>query len=153
MLQAGIDFLPTLLVDLGLDFVPDADEVFYLFHTSVVTVLHLFIDGATTLHAVAPRHMMEPEQIALRTGVDVVVERAVGFTILERGVGACMGAIETYAQAVGLVVIHRAPLKWIVGDETVGLRTIMVVEPEDVVKADGHHVIDAGFARAEHETE
>ena len=82
MLQAGINLLPALFIDLGLGFVPDADEVFYLLDTTIVVILHLFEYSTSALHAISPGYAMEPQQITLRTGIDVVVERAIGLWIL-----------------------------------------------------------------------
>ncbi len=146
VLQTRIDFLPALIVDLGLGLTPDADEILNLFHATGVAVLHLFVDGAAALEAIGPGHMVEPEQVALGTGADIVVERTVGLAILGGGVGTGVGAVETDAETIGLMVIDGAPLEGIGGDEAAGLGTIVLVEGEDVMEADGHHVVDAGFS-------
>ena len=57
-----------------------------------------------------------------------------------------MGAVETDAILVGLVIVDRTPLDGGMGLILAGTRTIVVVEGEDVVQTNGHHVVDAGFA-------
>ena len=49
MLESGINFLPALVIDIGLCLVPYADKVFNLVDTSGIMILHLFDNGATTL--------------------------------------------------------------------------------------------------------
>ena len=146
MLQAGINLLPALFIDLGLGFVPDADEVFYLLDTTIVVILHLFEYSTSALHAISPGYAMEPQQITLRTGIDVVVERAIRLWILRGGIRTRMGAVETNTVVVGFVIIDGAPLQGQMGVIAIGLRTIMLVESEDMVETYGHHVVDTGFA-------
>ena len=153
MLEAGIDLLPALVVDVGLGLVPNADEVLNLINTAVVMILHLLNDSATALETIAPRHAVEPQQITLRTGVDVVVNLTVWLAILSCGVRTGVCAVETDRVVVGLVIVNRAPLDRIAWDETVGLGTVVLVESEDVVQADRHHIVDASFARAKHNAE
>ena len=49
------------------------------------------------------------------------------------------------------MVIHRTPLYGIVCLKSIGLRTVMVVKLEDVVQAEGHHIVDAGLTRTFHQ--
>ena len=146
VLQSRIDFLPALIVDQGLGLAPDADEILDLFHATGVAVLHLLVDGAAALEAIGPGHMVEPEQVALGAGADIVVERTVGLAILGGGIGTGVGAVETNAEAIGLMVIDGAPLEGIGGDEAAGLWTIVVVELKYMVQTYGHHVVDAGLS-------
>ena len=111
MLQAGVNFLPALLVDAGLGLVPDTDKVLNLFYTTCVAVVHFLKYGATAFQSVAPWHSVEPQQVAFRTGVDVVVQCAVRLSILCCGIRTCMCAVETNAVVVGLMVVNRAPLQ------------------------------------------
>ena len=150
VLQTGIGLLPTLLIDEGFGLVPDTDEILHLIHTTTIAVLHLLIDCAATLQAIGPRHTMEPQQITLRTGVDVVVERTIGLTVLGCGIGTSVGAVETDRVVVSLVVINRTPLDGITGNEAIGLRTIVLVEGEDMVQSDRHHIVDTSLTAAEH---
>ena len=60
MLHTFVSLLPTLLVDKGLGLVPDTDEVFHFLHTTIVAVLHLFIDGISAFQAVCPWYTVEP---------------------------------------------------------------------------------------------
>ena len=153
VLQAGISLLPALFVDIRLGFVPDADEILHLLHTTTITVLHLLIDGTAALQTIGPGHAMEPQQVALRTGVDIVVERTLGLAILGRGIRTRMGTVETDRVVVGLVIVNRAPLDGIAGDETAGLRTIVLVEGKDMVQADGHHIVDTSLTGSQHHVE
>ena len=95
MLEAGIDFLPALVVDVGLGLVPNADEVLNLINTAIVMILHLLNDRAAALETIAPRHAVEPQQITLGTGVDVVVYLTVWLALLCCCVRAGMWAVET----------------------------------------------------------
>ena len=64
-----------------------------------------------------------------------------------------MCAVEADAQRVGLMVVYRAPLQRVAGYEAVGLGAVVVIELEDVVQSQWHHVVDAGLAGAEHHGE
>ena len=64
-----------------------------------------------------------------------------------------MSAVEAYRVVVGLVIVNRTPLDGVAGDEAVRLRTVVLVEGEDMVQADGHHVIDTGLAGSQHHAE
>ena len=46
-----------------------------------------------------------------------------------------MCAVEADAERVGTMVVYGTPLDGVVGDETVGLRTIVLVEGEDMMQA------------------
>ena len=153
MLEAGIDFLPALVVDVGLGLVPNADDILNLVDSTSVVILHLLIYCATTLETICPGNAVEPQQITLGTGVDVIVYLTVWLAILSCGVRTGMCAVETDRVVIGLVIVNRAPLDRIAWDESIGLGTIVLVEGEDMMQTDWHHVIDAGFARAEHNAE
>lgn len=146
MLETGVDLLPALGIDVGLGLIPNTNEILYFVHTTRVMILHLLINRASALETIGPRHTVEPQQITLWTGVDIVVDRAVRLAILGCGIGTCMGAVETDAILVGLVIVDRTPLDRGMGLILAGTRTIVVVEGEDVVQTNGHHVVDAGFA-------
>ena len=150
MLEAGIDFLPALVVDVGLGLVPNADEVLNLINTAVVMILHLLNDRAAALKTITPRHAVEPQQITLGTGVDVVVYLTVWLAILSCGVRTSVCAVETDRVVIGLVIVNRAPLDGVAGNESIGFGTIMLVESEDMVQADGHHIVDTSLTAAEH---
>jgi hypothetical protein len=77
-MEFRVNLLPALLVDVRTSVLPDADEVFHLVDTTIVAILHLLPEGATTQGAVVPGQVMEPEQITLRTGGRAIVEGAVG---------------------------------------------------------------------------
>ena len=74
VLQTGISLLPALLIDKGLGLVPDTDEILHFLHTTTIAVLHLLINGTTTLHTIVPGYAMEPQQVTLRTSIDIVVD-------------------------------------------------------------------------------
>ena len=86
MVQTVLDFLPALFVDLGFEILPDGDEVLYLFDATSVAVVHFFEDRAATLETICPGYAVEPEKVALRACVDVIVDGAIGFAILCSGV-------------------------------------------------------------------
>ena len=146
VLEADVDLLPALGVDVGLGLVPNADEVLNLVDSTSVVILHLLIYGATTLETICPGNTVEPQQITLRTGVDIIVNLTVGLAILCCSVRASMCSVETDTVVVGLVIVNRAPLNRIAWDKAVGLGTIVLVEGEDMVQADWHHIINASFA-------
>ena len=125
--------MPALFVDAGFHLLPDSHEVLYFFHTTSVAVVHLFEDCAATLKSVGPGNAVEPQQVSLRTAVDVIVDRAIGFTILCRGVRTCVCTVETNAVLVGLVVVDRTPLDGIFCDKAIRLRSIVLIESEDMV--------------------
>ena len=56
-----------------------------------------------------------------------------------------MGTIEAYAVFICLVVIDGAPLQRIISLEAVGLGSVVMVELEDVVQTQRHHVVYAGL--------
>ena len=153
MLQTGINFLPALVIDEGLGLIPDEDEILHFLHTTVIVECHFLKDGATTLKTVGPRYTVEPEEITLRTGVDVIVELTIGLAILGSGVRAGMCAVEADRVLVGLVIVHGAPLVRYMRVVTIRLWTVMFVEGEDVMQSDGHHVVDASLTRAQHDAE
>ena len=146
MLETDVDLLPALGIDVGLGLVPNADEVLNLVDSTSVVILHLLVDCATTLETVCPGNAVEPQQITLWTGVDIIVNLTVGLAILGSGVRASMCSVETDAVVVGLVIVNRAPLNRIAWDKAIGLGTIVLVEGEDMVQADWHHIINASFA-------
>jgi len=151
-MELGIDLLPSLPVYAGLGLLPDGNELLYLADTALVVVFHLLHDGAPAAQTACPRHTVEPQQEILRAGVHILVQRAVRLTILARGPAAGgHRAVEADAVVVCLVVIDRAPLYGVAGDEPVRLRAVVVVELEDVVQAYRHHVVNTGLAGAEHQ--
>ena len=153
MLETDVDLLPALGVDVGLGLVPNADEVLNLVDSTSVVILHLLVDCATTLETIAPGNAVEPQQITLGTGVDVVVYLTVWLAILSCGVRTSVCAVETDRVVIGLVIVNRAPLDRIAWDESIGLGTIVLVEGEDMMQTDWHHVVDASFAASQHDAE
>ena len=145
MLKSSVNFLPALVVDEGLGLIPDTNEVLHFLHTTVIVECHFLKDGATTLKTIGPGHAVEPEEITLRTGVDVIVELTIGLAILGSGVRAGMCAVETDRVLVGLMIVHGAPLVWYMRVVAIRLWAVMFVEGEDVMQSDGHHVVDASF--------
>ena len=77
--------------------------------------------------------MMEPQQEILRTGLQLIVHRRIGFAILAHSIGTLRRTVETNAVGVSLMIIYRAPFQWIFSLEAIGFWTIMVVELEDMV--------------------
>ena len=146
VLETDVDLLPALGIDVGLSLVPNADEVLNLVDSTGVVILHLLVNGAATLETICPGNTVEPQQITLLTGVDIIVNLTVGLAILGCSVRASMCAVETDAVVVGLVIVNWAPLNRIAWDKAVGLGTIVLVEGEDMVQADWHHIINASFA-------
>ena len=138
--------MPALVVDVGLGLVPNTDEILNLINTTVVMILQLLINRATALKTISPRHAMEPQQITLWTGVDIIVNLTIGLAILGSGVRASVCTVETDTVVVGLVIVNWAPLNRIAWDKAIGLGTIVLVEGEDMVQADWHHIINASFA-------
>ena len=74
MLHTLVYLLPALFVDGGLGLLPDTAEILHFLYATIIAERHLFVDGPAALGTIGPGHMMEPEQIALGAGVDVVVE-------------------------------------------------------------------------------
>ena len=110
VLEAGVDLLPALVVDVGLGLVPNTDEILNLINTTVVMILHLLINSATALKTIAPWHTVEPQQITLWTGVDIVVNLTIGLAILSSGVRTSMCTVETDTVVIRLVIVNRTPL-------------------------------------------
>ena len=90
--------------------------------------------------------MMEPEEIFLRAGLDVVVLAAIRLRILTYGICSLGCTVETDTLGISLVIIHRAPFQRIFGLETIRFWSIVMVEFEYVVQAEWHHVVDTGFS-------
>ena len=82
VLQAVVDLLPALFVDGGSCLLPDVGEVLDLLHASGIAELKFFPKGIAALQAVGPGRVVEPEQVAFRAGVDIVVYRAVWLAVL-----------------------------------------------------------------------
>ena len=95
--------------------------------------------------------MVEPQQLVLGACLDVIVELCHLGTVLADGIGASAGAVEAYSLSVGLVVVDGAPLQRIVSLEAVRLGSVVVVELEDMVQSQGHHIVDAGLVALLHD--
>ena len=93
---------------------------------------------------------MEPQQVALWTGVDVVVQCAVRLSILCCGIRTGMSAVETNAVVVGLMVVNRAPLQGNVCIVTIGLGAVVLIKCKDMVQSYWHHIIYTSFATTQH---
>ena len=94
--------------------------------------------------------MVEPEKIFLRTGLDVIIQTAIWFWVLTDSICALGWTVETYTLSISLVIVDRTPFQRITCDETIWLRTVVVVELEDVVQTQRHHIVDTSFARSHH---
>ena len=152
MLQAFVDLKPALFVDEMAHFVtPVVLQRLRPDDTAVVVVLQRLPQRGAILHAVRPRHAVEPQQQFLGAGFYIVIGVRDVTLILAHGIGAGLGgAVEAYAVLRSLMIVYGTPLQGIVGLEAVGLRTVVVVELEDVVQTQRHHVVDAGFAAGFH---
>ena len=148
VLHALIDLLPALFVDGWLGLLPDVNEVFNFFYTTGIAQLQFFPKGVATLEAIVPGYMMEPQQVALRAGVDIVVNRTEWLSILRSGVRTSMGTIETNANGVSPMVVNGAPFDGVMCDIAARLRAVVLIEGEVMVQSQGHHVIDAGLSRS-----
>ena len=82
VLKPGLHLLPALLVDTGLNLLPDAEEILHLTDTTVIAECHFLKYGPATLKPVVPGHMVEPQQVSLWTRVDVIIHRTVRLPIL-----------------------------------------------------------------------
>ena len=151
--ESVVHLLPTLGVDVRLGLLPDGNEVYHFVDPALVAVLHLFHECAPTLHLVRPGHVVKPEEVLLGASGQLVVLGAIRLGVLQGGTTSTRGTVETYTLLVGLVILDGTPFERIAGDEPVGLGAIVVVELEDMVQADGHHVIHTGFATTEHHVE
>ena len=138
--------MPALGIDVGLGLVPNADEVLDLFNSAGVAIIHLLIDCATALKTIGPRNTVEPQEITLGAGADIIINCAVRLAILSSGVRTSMCTVETDTVVIRLVIVNRTPLNRIAWDETSRVGTVVMVEGEDMVQADWHHIIDTGLA-------
>ena len=79
-IEEGISMLPFLFMSrhilLGRS-VPVVTVNFYHRYAHIVSHAKFLPEGAARLHPVIPCHMMEPEKILLRTGLEVVVLAAI----------------------------------------------------------------------------
>ena len=73
MLKPGLHLLPALLVDTGLNLLPDAEEILHLTDSTVIAECHFLKYGSATLKPVVPGHVVEPQQVSLWTRVDVII--------------------------------------------------------------------------------
>ena len=64
-----------------------------------------------------------------------------------------MSAVEADADRVGTMVVYGTPFNGVVSDVSVRLRSVMLIEGENVMKAEGHHIVNAGLTRTEHHAE
>ena len=156
---AGLDaelalyLVETLGIDIRLHGVPDGQEMARLVDAVVVLMAEFVPERTAVLHLVVPRHVVEPGEQVLRTGIDVVVELAECLRILLDIGGTRRGAVEAHTDSVGLVVVGWGP----VGTHALGsvprLWSVMVGAGKDVVNAQRHHVVDACLAAVQHQLE
>ena len=153
LLQAFVHLTIALFIHHRLQLMPCLNECLHLLHSAVVMILHLLPKGAAALHAIVPCHVVEPQQILIGTGGEVVILSAEGLAILADGIGALGRAVETYARTVCLMVIHGLPFLGEVGLVASRLRTVVVVCHKDMMQTEGHHVIHTCLMAAEHDVE
>ena len=133
--ELALNLIETLRVDVRLHGIPDGEEMTGLMDTFVVLVAQLVPEGATALHTEVPRHVVEPGQQILRTGVDVVVETAERIGILLDISRAIQRAVETHSDAVGLVVVGWGPVCSDAFRTVPGLRAVVVGAGKDMMDA------------------
>ena len=102
------------------------------------------------MHAIVPGHVMEPEEEVFGTGLYVVESTSDVRSILTDSIGATAGTVETYALLISLVIVDGTPLQGIFSLETVRLRAVVMVELENVMQPQRHHVVDTSFAALHH---
>lgn len=84
-IEQRVCMLPFLLMPLHILLgwgMPKVAVNFYHRYTHVVLHAEFLPEGAAWFHLVIPRHMMEPEKVFLRTGLDVIIQTAIWFWIL-----------------------------------------------------------------------
>jgi len=120
-------------------------------HPRIVVVAEALPQRAAVGEPIVPRHMVKPQQILFGAGLEMLIERPVGFAILCRGSGPRgHSAVKAQSLCVGLMIVDGTPLQGIFRLVAIGLRTIVMVEGEDMVQAERHHIIDACLMRGEH---
>ena len=134
MVQALVNLTPALFVNIVAHLVvPDIMVRLYREDATIIVELQRLPQGAAILHLIVPRHMVEPQQQILRTRIDIIINTREFLAILADGIRSLRRTLETHALLVGLMVINGAPLQRLALDETVGLRTVVVVELKDVM--------------------
>ena len=151
--ELALNLIKTLRIDVRLHSIPDGEEMTGLMDTFVVFVAQFIPEGATALHAEVPRHVVEPGQQILRTGIDVVVEAAEFIGILLDISRTIHRAVETHTDAVGFVVVGWSPVCSDAFRTVPGLRAIVVGAGKDMMDTQRHHVVDASLAAVEHKLE
>ena len=149
--QFTLHFIEALTVHIGLHGIPYGQEMACLVDSVVVLVAQLVPEGATALHLVVPRHVVEPGQQVFRTGVDVVIQTAELFGILLDIGRTIQRAVEAQSDAVGLVIVGRRPVGT---HSTWGIprfRSVVMGTGKDVVNAQRHHIADASLAAVQHD--
>ena len=120
--------------------------------TLVVVVLQRLPERRAVFHLIVPGHMMEPQQQVLRARLYLVIHRGIRLPILTHGIRSCRGAVEADTVLVCFVVIDRTPLQGILRLESVRLRTIVVIELEDMVQTERHHIVDTSLTALLHDS-
>ena len=131
--QFALYLIEALFIDPRLHGIPDFQETAGLMNTLVVLMTEFVPERATALHLVVPRHVVEPGQQILRTGVDVVVQLTELFGILLDIGRACECAVEAQTDAVSLVIIGRRPVGSQSARRIPGLWAVVVIAGKDVM--------------------
>ena len=94
--------------------------------------------------------MVEPQEVFFGTSVDVVVLFSQSFRILCNGIASFAAAVEAYPLFVGSVIVGRKPVRTGAGNAAPRFGAVMVSPCEDVVQAEGHHVVHHSLMAVEH---
>ena len=128
MLKPLLNLLPPLFINQRLGILPNADEILHFTDTTVITVCHFLKDSLAALQTVTPRHTVEPQQITLRTSVDIVIHATVRLTIQCRSIRTRMRTVKTDTIFIRLVIICRTPLQRHIGIKPVRLWSIVLIK-------------------------
>src|SRR3954454_4656668 len=145
--EIGTDGGEPLLIDVGPEPGPYAPIGFDLSDSPIIVIDERSPKRAVVAQAIAPRHMMEPQEIFVRYALRIGEAAGDRRSILGGGVAAADRPVEADPPRIGLVVITGVPAR-LAEAARPGLRSVVVVVGELMGKPERGHVIDHRLARS-----
>ena len=135
-------------VDVRAPAVPGLPHPGHVLDARLVAQDQLVPEEPPVVHAVVPRHVVEPHHQVLRDRLDVPVATLERREVLRREVAPGRGAVVAEPLAVGLVVVDGAPV--VLDEELVRLGPVVVAGPELMPDAERRLVAHQRLPRAHH---
>src|SRR5262245_2462377 len=141
----------TLRINRARQTVPILARLSHPIDASLVVQGELVPQRPAGLHSIIPRHVMKPQQVLFRAGLQITKTIAHNRLILTYRVASCGCPVKTDTTIIGTVVVNGVPIVSWFGVPPRS-RTIMMFAPHDVVKPKRRHVVNQSFVRLEHDS-